>query len=235
MRTHVRSLDPLSKLRIQCCCELWCRSQTRLRTVIAVAVACSCSSDLTPSLRTAICCTSTSWKWASSPKKRTLSYIRGPSLLSPACCWVGKCWGSRTPPMTGVLAIASVTAGSCSPPGRGGQGTVGDGSVLCAPFQTLCIPAIWGRQAVPGKSPWLQMRHLACVARGHLWARWPKSSLEHTAPYPPLKNALQTKHIGCTIVRAVSLRYDVCDLEKGYSLPCSYRNIPWFGKEKNPD
>ena len=28
----------LSGLRIQCCCELWCRSQTRLRCDVAVAV-----------------------------------------------------------------------------------------------------------------------------------------------------------------------------------------------------
>ena len=37
--------------------ELWCRSQTRLRssTVVAVALAGSCSSSLTPSLGTSIC------------------------------------------------------------------------------------------------------------------------------------------------------------------------------------
>ena len=33
----------LSGLRIQHCCELWCRLQTRLRYGIAVAVAGSCS------------------------------------------------------------------------------------------------------------------------------------------------------------------------------------------------
>ena len=30
MRTWVRSLTPLSGLRIRCCCELWCWSQTQL-------------------------------------------------------------------------------------------------------------------------------------------------------------------------------------------------------------
>ena len=39
MRMQVRSLALLSGLRIHHCCELWCRSQTRLRSHIAVAVA----------------------------------------------------------------------------------------------------------------------------------------------------------------------------------------------------
>ena len=39
-------------------CELWCRSQIWLRSGIAMAVvqACSCSSDLTLSSGTSICC-----------------------------------------------------------------------------------------------------------------------------------------------------------------------------------
>ena len=47
----------LSELRIQCCPELWCRSQAWLRSQVAVAVgqARSCSSDSTPSLWTSIC------------------------------------------------------------------------------------------------------------------------------------------------------------------------------------
>ena len=53
MRLGVQSLTLLSGLRIQCCCELWCRLQTQLRSCVAVAVA--CGSDLTPSLRTSIC------------------------------------------------------------------------------------------------------------------------------------------------------------------------------------
>ena len=53
----VRSLALLSGSRIWCCCELWCRSQTRLRSCVAVAVAQAgrCSSDLTPRLGTSIC------------------------------------------------------------------------------------------------------------------------------------------------------------------------------------
>ena len=45
-------------LGIQCCSELWCRSQTQLRSgvAVAVAVAGSCSSNVTPSLGTSICC-----------------------------------------------------------------------------------------------------------------------------------------------------------------------------------
>ena len=40
-------------------CELWCRSQTRLGSCVAVSVAYvgSCSSDLTPSLGTSVYCT----------------------------------------------------------------------------------------------------------------------------------------------------------------------------------
>ena len=40
------------------CCELWCRSQTRLGSGIAMAVALATgySSHLTPSLGTSICC-----------------------------------------------------------------------------------------------------------------------------------------------------------------------------------
>ena len=50
-------LASLSGLKIQCCHELQCRSQMQLRSGIAVALASagSCSSDLTPSLRTSIC------------------------------------------------------------------------------------------------------------------------------------------------------------------------------------
>ena len=57
MRTRVPSLALLSGLRIQHCCELWCRSQTRLRSCIAVAVAwaSSCRSISTPSLGISIC------------------------------------------------------------------------------------------------------------------------------------------------------------------------------------
>ena len=54
---RVRSLASLSRLRIQHCLELWCRSQRQLGASVAVAVvqAGSCSSDWTPSLRTSIC------------------------------------------------------------------------------------------------------------------------------------------------------------------------------------
>ena len=57
MRMQVRSLASLSGLRIQRCQELWCRSQMRLRSGVAMAVAqaSSCSSNQTPGLRTFIC------------------------------------------------------------------------------------------------------------------------------------------------------------------------------------
>ena len=53
-RTQVRSLVSLSRLRIRHCCELWCRSQTQLGSGVAVAVAGSCGSGLTPSLETCV-------------------------------------------------------------------------------------------------------------------------------------------------------------------------------------
>ena len=54
MRMQVPSLAVLSGLRIQRCCELWCRWRMWLRSHVAVAVvwAGSCSSDSTPSLGT---------------------------------------------------------------------------------------------------------------------------------------------------------------------------------------
>ena len=50
MRIRVRFLASLSGLRIWCCHELWCRSQTPLGfyDAVAVAVAGTCNSDLTP-------------------------------------------------------------------------------------------------------------------------------------------------------------------------------------------
>ena len=54
---RVQSLAPLSGLRIWHCHELWCRSQTWLRSGVAVVVAqtSSCSSDSTPVLGSSIC------------------------------------------------------------------------------------------------------------------------------------------------------------------------------------
>ena len=58
---QVQYLALLNGLSIWHCCELWCRSQMRLGSAIAVAMvwASSCSSNLTPSLGTSIgrgCC-----------------------------------------------------------------------------------------------------------------------------------------------------------------------------------
>ena len=55
-RDAVPSLASVSGLRIWCCHELWYRSQTLLRSCVAVAVvsASSCSSDSIPSLGTSI-------------------------------------------------------------------------------------------------------------------------------------------------------------------------------------
>ena len=57
MRTWVQSLPSLSGLSIQCCLELWCRSQMWLRSggVVAMVEAGCCSSDSTLSLGTSMC------------------------------------------------------------------------------------------------------------------------------------------------------------------------------------
>ena len=57
MKMQVQSLASLSGLRIWCCHELRCRSQTQLGSDVAVAVvlAGSCSSNETPRLGTSIC------------------------------------------------------------------------------------------------------------------------------------------------------------------------------------
>ena len=54
MRTWVWSLASLSGLRIWHCRELQCRSQMWLGSCVAMAQACSCSSNWTPSLGTSI-------------------------------------------------------------------------------------------------------------------------------------------------------------------------------------
>ena len=74
LRIRVRSLTLLSGFGIQCGHELSCRSQTWLRSCVAVAVvqASSCNSDSTPSLETSIC-------HGYGPKKKKKEY--GPQQL----------------------------------------------------------------------------------------------------------------------------------------------------------
>ena len=55
MTIRVQSLASLSGFRIRRCRDLWCRSQIRLGSRIAVAVASSCGSDSTGSLWTSVC------------------------------------------------------------------------------------------------------------------------------------------------------------------------------------
>ena len=67
---QVRSLVSFSG--IWCCHELWCRLQRWLGSHIVEAVVkvCSCSSDLTPSLGTCICCRHSPKKKKKSPQIR---------------------------------------------------------------------------------------------------------------------------------------------------------------------
>ena len=73
----------LSGLRIRHCRELWCRSQSRLGSgvAVAVAVASSCSSNLTPGLGTYMCrrCSPKKTKKVTAEhetkKKKKVSYV----------------------------------------------------------------------------------------------------------------------------------------------------------------
>ena len=58
MQLQIKSLASVSGLRIWHCHELWCRVQTWLRSCVALAVAkaSNCSSNLTLSLGTSLCC-----------------------------------------------------------------------------------------------------------------------------------------------------------------------------------
>ena len=89
MRTWFRPVASLSGSRIQCCHELWCRSQTQLRSGIALAVAQvgSCSSDSTPSLGISTCCRCSPKKNRQQQKQRENTL--GPCLGIPVCLGVG--------------------------------------------------------------------------------------------------------------------------------------------------
>ena len=81
----------VSGLRIRCCCELWCRSQTWLGSLIAlvVAVASSCSSDSALSLGTSICCGCGS----KNDKKKKKATFGVPWWLSRLRIWHYHCCG----------------------------------------------------------------------------------------------------------------------------------------------
>ena len=85
MRTQVPSLASLGGLRIWCCCELWCRSQTRLRSgiVVAVAQASSYSSDWTHTLGTPMCqgCSPKKKGGGGRNSKKLTVYLGGISML----------------------------------------------------------------------------------------------------------------------------------------------------------
>ena len=80
MRMQVWSLALLSTLKIWCCRELWHRSQMRLRScvdvAVAVAVAGSYSSDVTPSLGASICCGCGTKKKKDKKKKKEKKWLR---------------------------------------------------------------------------------------------------------------------------------------------------------------
>ena len=78
MRLQVWSLALLSGLTTWGCRELWCRSKTRLRYGVAVALvkASGCSSHLTPILGSFICC-----KCSSKGKKKSNIQVQAPLVL----------------------------------------------------------------------------------------------------------------------------------------------------------
>ena len=85
MRLQVRSLALRSGLRIRRCREMWCGSQTRLgsRVAVALAEAGGYSSDSIPSLGTSICRRSGPRKKAKTPTHKKKS------LGGPAFHWRG--------------------------------------------------------------------------------------------------------------------------------------------------
>ena len=86
MRLRVRSLASLNGLRVQCCHELWCRSQTQLGSHVAVAPAWadSQSSNSTPSLGTSICLGCSPRKDKNKTKKKKKKYnLRGLPFHTP--------------------------------------------------------------------------------------------------------------------------------------------------------
>ena len=93
MRTWVRSLASLSDLRIRCCHELWCRSQTRLRPGVAEAVveAGSNSSDWTLSLGISMC-------HGSGPKKTKKKVIGVGQVFSQQLMTLDPLFGAHSPP-----------------------------------------------------------------------------------------------------------------------------------------
>ena len=82
IRMQVQSLDLLSWLRIQCSCELWHSLQTHLGSGIAVAVALasSWSSNLTPSLETSI------WHKCGPKKAKRKKKKRALGEIQKGCC-----------------------------------------------------------------------------------------------------------------------------------------------------
>ena len=85
MRLQVRSLASLSGLRIRCCCELWCGSQKRLGSLVAVALAWAggYSSNSTPSLGTSMCRGRGPIKWQKDQKKKKKKDITRSSHHGP--------------------------------------------------------------------------------------------------------------------------------------------------------
>ena len=83
-RGWVWSLASISGLRIQRCPELCCRSQMCLGSGVAVAVAqaCGCSSDSTPSLGTSIC-------HGYSPETHTKFFLGVPIMAQQKRIWLG--------------------------------------------------------------------------------------------------------------------------------------------------
>ena len=72
MRLLVQFLASLSGLRIQCCSELWCRLQMKVRSGLAVTLAQACvnSSDQTPSLGISLICRGCGSKRTKKTKKK---------------------------------------------------------------------------------------------------------------------------------------------------------------------
>ena len=94
MRMWVQSPVSLSGLRIPCCHELRCRSQTQLGSSVAVAMVWtgSCSSDSTPALGTSICCECSPEKTEKIPISFSNVVIFWVEVLHILCSFLGIWW-----------------------------------------------------------------------------------------------------------------------------------------------
>ena len=150
MRTQVWSLASLSGLKIQCCPELWCRSQMQHGSGIAVAgaQAGSYSSDMTLNLGTSIC-------RKCSPKK-TKRKRKRKKKANPQCDgiwrWASGRWLGHEgrSVINGISALIKETLeSSLTPVMRGYREKTAISKMEAGTHPTPNLPALWSCTSQP--------------------------------------------------------------------------------------